>query len=42
VLLRIMEINMNDEDFMNIVDDEEMDVDNIAEEVGGESDEDGP
>jgi len=37
-----MEINMND--FMNIVDDvfEEMKVDNIKEEMGGESDEDGP
>jgi len=35
---------MNDEDFMNIVDDvfEEMNVDNIIEEMGGESDEDGP
>jgi len=39
-----MEINLNDEDFMNIVDDvfEEMDVDNIIEEMGGKSDEDGP
>jgi len=39
-----MKINMNDKDFMNIVDDvfEEMEVDNIIEEMGGESDEDGP
>jgi len=35
---------MNNEDFINIVDDvfEEMDVDDIIEEIGGESDEDGP
>jgi len=35
---------MNDEDFMNIVDDifEEMDIGDIIEEMGGESDEDGP
>jgi len=35
---------MNDEDFMNIVDDvfEEMDVGNIIEEMDGESDENGP
>jgi len=35
---------MNDEDFMNIVDEvfEEMEVDDIIEEMGGESDEDGP
>jgi len=37
-------MEINDEDFMNIVDDvfEEMDIDNIIEEMGGESDEDGP
>jgi len=34
---------INDEDFMNIVDVfKEMDVDNIIEEMGGKSDEDGP
>jgi len=35
---------MNDEDFMNVVDDvfEEMDVYDSIEEMGGESDEDGP
>jgi len=36
---------MNDEDFMNIVEDvfEEMDVNNIVEEkMSGQSDEDGP
>jgi len=38
-----MKINMNDEDFTNIVDEvfEEMEVDYIIEEIGGESDEDG-
>jgi len=36
-------MKINDENFMNIVDDvfEEMDIDNIIEEMGGESDEDG-
>jgi len=35
---------INDENFMNIVDDvfEKMDIDNIIEEMGDESDEDGP
>jgi len=35
---------MNDEDFINIVDNvfEEMNVDNIIEKIGGESDKDGP
>jgi len=35
---------MNDEDIMNIVDNifKEIDVDDIIEEMGGKSDEDGP
>jgi len=37
-----MEINMNDDDLMNIVNEifEEIEVDDIIQEMGGESDED--
>jgi len=39
-----MEINMNDEDLMNIVNEifDEIEIDDIIEEMDGESDEDHP